>query len=168
MTQRTLKQYFDQHDSHQVEIVPTPHLPHYAALRCSCRPGLHLKWLSRDECQSLGLDLPKKTPQKTSRKKTPTWQTYIQQTQSQQSKKTDAAFRFSKPVTVTQSRQAMNNRVLYQGTIITGIHTGKPLDHVSTHTLYQLLSQATNSQDIAILKARIGKRNGPKPGAPAE
>jgi hypothetical protein len=168
MTQRTLKQYFDQHDSHQVEIVPTPHLPHYAALRCSCRPGLHLKWLSREECVSLGLNLPKKTPQKTSRKKTPTWQTYIQKTQSQPSKKTDAAFRFSKPVTVTQSRQGMNNRLLCQGIVITGIHTGKYLYNLSTPTLEQLLLQATNSQDITTLRTYIGKRTGPKPGAPAE
>ena len=55
---------FEKHQSHQVEIIPTPHLKHYAALRCTCRPGFHLKWLGREECSALGLDLPKKASEK--------------------------------------------------------------------------------------------------------
>ena len=51
------------HDNHQIEIIPMPaDHPHYAALRCAdCGGGLHLKWLSHDECVVLQVPITNKT-----------------------------------------------------------------------------------------------------------
>lgn len=84
------------------------------------------------------------------------------------SSRSDAVFRSPQFMPATQSRWAGADQMIYQGTVISGQHIGKSLNHLSTDTLQQLLSQATKAQDQATLQAHIAKRTGPQPGAPAD
>jgi len=83
-----------------------------------------------------------------------TWQEYLRKTA------------YTMPA--TESRWGGSSRLIYQGIVINGIHTGRSLTNLNTEQISRLLSQASNRHDKALLQAHLAKRTGPQPGAPAD
>jgi hypothetical protein len=145
---------YKKHQSHQVEIIPTPDLIHYAALRCQDCAGLHLKWLSQTECSRLGVHFV--APKKAIKKTTVKW--------SQASQKQRDFYKSYQPRTSGLPRTPsilMGDRLT-----ITDPYTGNSIHSIPVQHLEQLLKsgKVTNTQDKATIQKSIASRSGTHPG----
>lgn len=149
---------FSKHESHQVEIIPTPDLIHYAALRCRDCAGVHLKWLSQTECSRLGVHFltPKKATKKSKQQTQHKW--------SQASEKERNFYTSYQPRSFGLPRTPsilMGDRLT-----IKDRYTGNSINTIPVEHLRQLLrsGKVTNTTDRAAIMKSIELRSGTYPG----
>jgi hypothetical protein len=145
---------YSKHESHQVEIIPTPHLKHYAALRCKQCEGVHLKWLGREECSKLGVDLPKKSPQRKTKRN---W--------SQATTKERTFYKSYQPTNLNRGKtpsQLIGDRLALSGR---SQYNGNPLHKIPLDYLKLIMkTKINNRDDKAFIERHIALRSGSEPG----
>jgi hypothetical protein len=141
----------DQHLTHQVDVVITPKINHYAKLVCVDCGGAWLQWLSHSDTQKLIGPQDKK---KAKFKKKSTWSTT--------SKKERQHYQSYQPPKEIKRTQLIGDRLALRGR---SQYNGNPIGSIPITELKTILrTRIDNPSDRQYIENYIEQISGPQPG----
>lgn len=141
----------DLHLTHQVDVVLTPDLNHYAKLVCCDCGGSWIQWLSKTDTETL---IGKQTTKKAKFKKKRDW--------SNISKKERQHYQSYQPQKILKNTQLIGDRLALRGR---SQYNGNPLGSIPLAALQSiLLTKIDNPSDRQYIENFIKQISGPQPG----